>query len=116
MPITNQADFDKWVTTNDDPYGKACCDVARAAMELLDDASYGFKDAHKLITDAARKCGESGITGFMAGAAAQMIAHCHSRGPEFLQMWNGVVQISDEGARATEKGVALNPALLAIQE
>lgn len=115
MPISNQADFDNWVTKNTDPYGKACVDVARAAMELLDDPSYDFKDPHKLICDADDKCGAGGITGFMAGAAAQMIAHCHSRGPEFLKLWNGDVQIQDEGERATEKGVALNPALLTIQ-
>ena len=116
MSISNQEAWDKWVTSNTDPYGGACVNVARAAMELLDN---GFelsepKDTHRLICEADDKAGAGGITGYMAGAAASMISQCHSRGDEFRRLWNRDNQINDEGDKANNSGGVLNPAILNI--
>jgi hypothetical protein len=116
MPITKVTDWNKWVEANQDPYGKCCVDVARHAMDILDERGE-VGDPHQLICDAEKRLPETeqGITGFMAGAAAQMISNCHSQGDEFRRAWNLKYQIHDEGERANESGGILNPALMTIQ-
>jgi hypothetical protein len=113
MPITNETDWNKHVNANTDPYGKACIDVGREVMRLLDEDD-GPIDTHKIICDADKNVGAGGITGFMAGAVASMVSGCHSRGDEFRRIWNGEVQIGDEGDKANESGGVLNPAVLNV--
>ena len=113
MGIVNQKDWDSWVESNEeDPYGKACVDVAREVMKMMDEGA--TIDPHKLICDANDKIKCGGITGFMAGCVAQMVSVCHSDGETFRQIWNGDVQIGDEGDKANEGGGVLNPALMTI--
>lgn len=115
MPNIKEQDWQKWVDVNNDPYGKCCVDVAREVMHLLDIPEYRDFDCHEIIICAEKNIGESGITGFMAGAVASMVSHCHSRGEEFRKKWNIETQIGNEGERANEKdGAILNPALLNI--
>jgi hypothetical protein len=104
--IKDQAAWDKWQEVNTDPYGKACVDVAREAMIELD-AGLPI-DKYKLITDADKKVGAGGITGFMAGCVAEMIFVCHERGEEFKRIWN-----KSYGADEEVDGV-VNPAILTI--
>jgi len=93
--MKNKEKWDNWVAKNKDPYGKACVDVARKVMELLDNDSTPlhngyFPDlhtAHGLICEANRQ-NDGGITGFMAGCVAQMIFECHERGEEFRKSHN----------------------------
>ena len=113
MPIVKTEDWNKAVEVNKDPYGKACVDVARRAMEILDEELGDF-DCHKLICRADDESKAGGITGFMAGCVAQMISQCHSRGEEFRKKWNLDNQIKDEGEKANENGGILNPAILEI--
>ena len=113
MPIINLEDWQKWEQNNQDPYGKCCVDVARRAMEILDEEPEDF-DVHKLICRADDDIKAGGITGFMAGCVAQKISHCHSRGEEFRRKWNLHYQIRDEGEKANEKGTVLNPAILNV--
>jgi hypothetical protein len=114
MPISDQVSWDKWVAANTDAYGGACINVAREAMRLLDERPEPITDTHKLICDADDAAKTGGITGFMAGCVAQMIAKCHSRGEEFRRAWNGENQLGDEGDRANDKGTILNPAVLCV--
>jgi len=115
MPIINEKHWNEWVKNNDDPYGKCCVDVARRVMEILD-AEPGDFDAYELVYRADEEIKTGGITGFMAGAAASMISHCHSRGEEFRKKWNKSTAIGDEGDKANAKdGAVLNPALLTIE-
>lgn len=111
--IIKQDDWDEWVENNQDPYGKCCVDVAREVMRLLDEREGDF-DCHALITEAEQKIDAGGITGFMAGAVAQMVSHCHSRGEEFRRKWNLDTQIGTEGEKANESGGVLYPAILNI--
>ena len=113
MTIINQKDWNKWVKNNQDPYGEACIKVARRIMEILDENPGSF-DTHTLICHAGKESGAGGITGFMAGAVASMVSHCHSRGKEFLRKWNCDNQIGNEGEKATREGKVLNPALINI--
>ena len=115
MPITNETKWNKYVESNTDPYGKACVDVAREVMRLLDVWGDDF-DCHKLICDADNNVKAGGITGFMAGCVALMVSKCHSRGEKFRQKWNLHKQIGHEGEKANEGKGVLNPALLNIGE
>lgn len=112
MPITNQDEWDKWVEANKDPYGKACVDVARRVMEILDEGK--DLDTNKIINQADRDVDAGGITGFMAGCVASMVSQCHSRGEEFRKAWNIATQLCNEGEKANEGKGVLNPALLNI--
>lgn len=109
MPITNEKDWNEWVENNKDPYGKACVDVARRAMEILDEETEF--DSYKIIARADEETKAGGITGFMAGCVAQMVSHCHSRGEEFRKSWNG--EIGKNTGQENSKGV-LNPSLLSV--
>ena len=109
MPITNQKEWNEWVKNNTDPYGGACIKVANRVMEILDECT-DF-DAHKIICQADEESKAGGITGFMAGAVAQMVSQCHSRGEEFRKVWNG--DVGKHTGQADSEGV-LNPALLNI--
>ena len=112
MSITNQEAWDKAVKVNDEPYGKACVDVTRRVMEILDEDN-DF-DCHEIICRADKDVKAGDITGFMASCVAQMISSCHSRGEEFRRAWNKDNQIGNEGEKANESGGVLNPALLNI--
>jgi hypothetical protein len=109
--ITKTEDWQAWVDNNKDPYGKACIDVARKVMELLDEREGDF-DCKALVTEADDLAKAGGITGFMAGCVAQMVSHCHSRGDEFRRKWNISNQIGTEGEKANEGDGVLNPAIL----
>ena len=112
MPITKQEEWDNQVKVNKSSYGKACVDVAREVMRLLDETE-DF-DTHKIICQAAGNVKDGGITGFQAGCVAQIVSQCHSRGEEFRKKWNLDNQIQKEGEKANESGGILNLAILNI--
>jgi len=88
--ITNQALWQSWQEKNKDFYGVCCINVARRAMEILDEdltplQGY-YPDVHTphgIICRADDDIGAGGITGFMASCVESIIIHCHSRGEEF---------------------------------
>lgn len=108
MPIIDQEGWDKCVANNDDPYGGCCVRVAREVMRILDEGK-PF-DPHEIISTADRNIRAGGITGFMAGAVANMVSHAHSRGQEFREKWNAHYGVSEEKAA----GGTVNPAILTI--
>jgi len=112
MAITNQKLWDSFVEKNDDPYGKACVDVAREVMRLLDEPGYKDFDTHAVICEADNNIKAGGLTGFMAGCVAQMVGRCHSRGDYFRRKWNQDHGVTEEKA----KGGTVNPAILTIGE
>jgi len=95
--MKNKTKWNEWVEKNKDPYGKACVDVARRVMKLLDEDSTPLHNgyhpdvhtAHGLICKADDDIKAGGITGFMAGCVAQMVVECHERGEEFRKSHNG---------------------------
>ena len=64
MNLKNEKEWKRCVKVNKDPYGKACVDVARRVMEILD-RNENF-DTHKIICQADEDIKAGGITGFMA--------------------------------------------------
>ncbi len=108
MPIINQADWQKCIDINTDPYGKACVDVARRVMEILDTEETPVTDTNKLVCRADDEIRAGGITGFMAGCVANMVSHCHSRGEEFRKQWNKDMGLAEKD----DKGGVVNPAIM----
>jgi len=96
------------VEINTDDYSRKVVDTARRAMEILDEEP-GEIDAHAIICRADKEsAGSDGITGFMAGGAARLIAVCHSRGDEFNKAWNKTFGIEDDTTGT------VNPAIMTI--
>ena len=107
--ITKQEEWDECVAMNKDSYGKACVDVARKVMEILDKEPEF--DCHEIICRADKEVKAGGITGFMAGRVAQMVWSYHNRGEEFRQRWN-----QDHGADESKaQGRIVNPAVITIE-
>ena len=124
MKLKDKKGWNVYVKTNTDPYGKCCVDVARRVMELLEEDLTPLHEGyhpdintpHGLICKADTDIDGGGITGFMAGCVAQMVAKCHERGDEFRRVWNKENQINDEGDKANESGGVLNPALVTVSK
>ena len=117
MPIINEEAWKVYQSNNTDAYGKACVDVARRVMELLDNHPENSPDydCHEFIIRADLDVGAGGITGFMAGCAAQMISERHSRGAEFRSKWN--YQLAGEtGNLVTQSGHTINPAIIMVSK
>lgn len=117
MPITNIKKWNEIVAKNQDPYSKACVDVARRAMQILDEEQDkpvvgGYDDpmsTHKIICRADDESGAGGITGAMAGFVAHMVSGLHSRGHEFRLQWNKQHGVDDE-----KETRVVNPAIMTI--
>jgi len=112
MNLDNNKEWQKVVETNQDGYGKACVDVAREVMNILSEDDTPLHDGyypdmhtpHGIICLADQNINAGGITGFMAGCVAQMVAKFHNRGEEFRIIWNG----------ETKTDGVVNPALFCI--
>lgn len=105
LQLKDKESWEKSVKANSDTYGKCVVDVARKVMELLQEKT-DF-DASDLISEANKDLG-SGITGFMAGCATNIVAKVHVRGDEFRKSWN-----KNYGSDSTEGTV--NPAIITIE-
>lgn len=105
--IIDKARWQSWGKNNKDPYGKACVDVAREVMRLLDTQEYKEFDPNEIVDVADDNIKAGGITGFQAGCVAQMVSQVHSRGKEFRKKWN-----KSYGAEKSKGTV--NPAILHI--
>ena len=99
------AEWEKAVENNRDPYGYGVVEATILVCKALD-------DPNTTPQVAERSCYGMGITGFMAGCMAQWVSHFHPRGEEFRRWWNTRNEIGDEGKRANESGGVLNPAIL----
>ena len=86
--LINKDALQKSIDVNTDAYGGACVNVAINVMKHLD----GFKDEFNIgyspdmTTPHGIVCkcdDQGGITGFMAGAARNIVARCHKLGWKF---------------------------------
>lgn len=116
MKLKNESAWNEYVSNNKDSYGGTCINVAKRVMELLDEdptpLEVGYypnlHTPHGLICKADSDIDAGGITGFMAGAVAQMVAQCHERGNEFNKAWN-----SEYGVTEDIEGT-VNPAIVTL--
>jgi hypothetical protein len=92
MPIINKEKWNEYIEVNSkNGYSDCCVKVSERVMEILDEDDAplhkgyypDMQTAHGIICKADDDIDAGGITGFMAGAVAQMVKSCHSRGSEF---------------------------------
>ena len=86
--LINKEALQKSIDANTDGYGVACVNVAINVMKHLDDFVGEFNIGYNpdMTTPHGIICicdDQGGITGFMAGAARNIIANCHVLGWKF---------------------------------
>ena len=86
--LINKDALQKSIDANTDGYGGACVNVAINVMKHLDDFEDDFNIGYSpdMTTPHGIICkcdDQGGITGFMAGAARNIIAQCHMLGWKF---------------------------------
>ena len=116
-----QADYEKGLAVNNDPYGSRIYSYALDWANLLEKRipeGATSPQVLRIIVDHADEDSHTadydGITGFMYGAAVSVLAHCWVWGEELRRWHNKMVQFDDEGDRANETGGVLNTALINI--
>ena len=95
-----EKEYAEYVAKNDDPYGRCAVRAGESVMKLLDEG--------KTPEEAEKGMYGHGLTGFLAGCAAQAVVHFHERGEEFNKFWN-----KSNGGTGDEKGT-INPAIVTI--
>ena len=86
--LINKDALQKSIDANTDGYGGACVNVAINVMKHLDDFNTDFNIGYHpdMTTPHGIICqcdDQGGITGFMAGAARNIVAQCHKLGWKF---------------------------------
>jgi hypothetical protein len=106
-----------WEANRDSPYGAAILSYAERWGRLM---QVRMEQEGSGVTDVANRSSHDadveGITGFMYGAAASILASTWEHGEDLRRWHNLKTQIGNEGEKANESGGVLNPAILSIGE
>jgi hypothetical protein len=114
MIVKNVEAWQEWVDSNTDPYGEAVIIYAERWANLMESKMEEGAELEDIAKNTSHEADTDGITGFMYGAAVQVLSQCWEYG-ERLRKWNNLdIQISNEGEKANEDGGTLNPALISI--
>lgn len=104
----------KGLANNQDPYGNAIYRYASEWATRMEQEIAKGRSVEEIADRTSHEADTEGITGFMYGAAVATIAHLWIHG-EALRRWHNLkTQIRNEGERANETGVVLNPAIITI--
>ena len=116
MKVRDWAKWDKYISVNKDPYGGACVSYARRWAELMETRMSEGDALEAIANETSHTTNIEGITGFMYGAAVEMLSQCWEHG-EQLRLWHNLkTRLKKEGEAANAKpGAVLNPALLSIE-
>lgn len=106
MSLKDQEAWDKIVAVNVDPYSKCAVDYARDWAKLMQSELSKGSKLEDIAGSTSFALGFHGITGFMYGAAVQMLSQCWEHG-EALRVWHNK-EYEHEG-----EGV-VNPAVMTI--
>lgn len=115
MKYSNESNWQKWVTANTDPYGRACVEYAERWAHLMETRIEAGAALEDIAKSTSHEADTDGITGFMYGAAVSMLAQSWIHGEQLRRWHNLDTQIGKEGEKANESGGVLNPALLSFQ-
>ena len=113
MRIKDEEMFNKWKTNNTDPYGSCIIRYTEAWANLMESKieTRPNEDPKDVICEIAESTSHEadteGITGFMYGAAVQVLSSTWEYG-EILRKWH-----NKEYGREDCEGV-VNPAIIAI--
>ena len=106
--LINKEYLDKQIEINSDGYGSACVQVTINVMEHLDnfeeDFNLGYSPDMTTPHGIICKCDDQGgITGYMAGAARNIVALCHKLGWKFYLADVISIYDVDDSIRIDEK-------------
>lgn len=99
---------------NIDPYGARILSYAEDWANYMERDMAAGKPLEECAKASSHEADTDGITGFMYGAAVDVLAHAWEYGDALRRWHNLAVQIGNEGVKANESGGTLNPALLRI--
>lgn len=103
IKIGLEDEYKKYVSNNQDGYGKCAVDAGESVGLALDEGKTAEEAIEKLHD-------HNELTGFLAGAAIQGVCHFNPRGDELKVAWN-----AKYGIGAEAKGV-VNPAIVTIKD
>ena len=105
----------KGLRNNQDSYGGGVYAFAEAWANLMEEeVKSGNINLNEFAKETSHKADIDGITGFMYGAAVNILASVWIYG-ESLRKWHNLdIQIRNEGEIANIKGTTLNPALMTV--
>lgn len=114
MRILDKKAWKKWVKANKDSYGKGVITYAERWADLMEAKMSEGSNLEKIAGDASHEADTEGITGFMYGAAVNVLLTAWVHGEQLRKWHNLETQLGYEGEKANEDGGVLNPALLNI--
>lgn len=107
MNLKDLKAYEDWKVNNTDPYGAAIFQYAEKWAEMMEhEISFGAKVkdiAHRLSKEADTE----GITGFMYGAAVNILSQCWEHGEELRKWHNKEYDYEGDGT--------VNPAMLTVK-
>jgi len=108
-----EKEYADWKAKNDDPYGGACFLYAEAWADLVEKALVEGKKLEDVAKDLSHEADKNfGITGFMYGAAVQILSLAWVHGEELRRWHNLDCQIEDEGEKATDRRTEMGKRLM----
>lgn len=114
MEFSDKAGWDKFVESNQDPYGNACVKYAERWAMLMQPLIANGQSVANCANETSSLADVEGITGFMYGCAVSMLSKCWKHGEELRKWHNKDVQLGTEGDDANDSGAVLNPACLVV--
>lgn len=113
--VIDKAGWHKCIANNRDAYGGAAVRYAARWAHLMEQRIAAGEALADIAKQTSHDADKERITGFMYGAAVQILAHVWAHGEELRRWHNLDMQIADEGEKANEAGTVLNPALMVAE-
>lgn len=114
MQVSDEKVWKLWQDNNTDPYGHAIIVYAERWANLMEEGMASGMPLETIAKKASRDADIDGITGFMYGAAVEVLKTSWVHG-EALRRWHNLNLDPKNGAKANESGGVLNPAILTIK-
>lgn len=108
MKLYDQNGYKEWKLKNTDPYGAAIFRYAEKWADSMEKEMIKGNSVKDVAKKASREADNEGITGFMYGAAVNILSKCWIHGEE-LRIWHNDVY------GHTGDGI-VNPAILNVNK
>jgi hypothetical protein len=106
-----QANWEKGLANNTDPYGRRCFTYAADWAALMEQQMAKGKKLEDIAEATSQKADTDGITGFMYGMAVSILRDVWKHGADLNRWHNGQYGVKDPDAKGT-----VNPAVITIGE
>jgi hypothetical protein len=113
LTLKDSATWDHFVSLNsENPHGKGIIDFASLWARMMESEINSGKSLVATAKECSHLADTHGITGFMYGAAVNVLSQCWIHG-DGLRAWHNK-DYGKQGAEATKAGAVINPAILTI--